>query len=106
MKFQESVEICLTKKYAEFEGLATRSEYWWFVLFCVIVNAILNALSWKLGTIASLALLVPQIAAGARRLRDTDRNPLLLLLWFVPIIGWIILIVFMAQPGKSPTTPT
>jgi len=106
MKFQEAVETCLTKKYADFGGLATRSEFWWFALFCWIVPAILNVVNWKLGGIASLALFIPQLAAGARRLRDTDRNPLLLLLWLIPVVGWIILIIFFAEAGKSPTTPT
>ena len=106
MKFQESVEICLTKKYADFEGMATRSEYWWFVLFCTVVNSILNAVNWKLGAISSLALFIPQLAAAARRLRDTGRSPWLLLLLLVPIIGWIALLVFYVQEGQSPTTPT
>ncbi len=106
MKFQEAVETCLTKKYAEFEGMATRSEFWWFALFCWVVNVILHLVSWKLGTLAWLGLLVPQLAAGARRLRDTGRDPLLLLLLFIPVIGWIALLVFYVQEGQSPTTPT
>jgi len=106
MKFQESVEICLTRKYAQFEGLATRSEFWWFALFCFVVNAILSKVSPMLGGLFGLAVLIPQLAAGARRLRDTDRSPWLLLLWLVPLVGWIVLVVFLAQPGKSETTPT
>ena len=106
MKFQESVEICITKKFADFEGVATRSEYWWFILFCIAVNGLLRVVSWKLGVLFGLIALIPQLAVGARRLRDTDRSPWLMLLWLVPVIGWIILVVFMAQPGKSETTPT
>lgn len=106
MKFQESVEICITKKFADFEGLATRSEFWWFALFVFIVNAILSKVSFTLGGIFALAMLVPYLAVGARRLRDTDRNPLWLLIGLVPLVGIIVLIVFWAQPGKSATTPT
>ncbi len=106
MKFQESVEICITKKFAAFDGLATRSEFWWFALFVFIVNAILSKVSLTLGAIFALAMLVPYLAVGARRLRDTDRDPLWLLIGLVPFVGIIVLIVFWAQPGKSATTPT
>ena len=106
MKFQESVEICITKKFADFEGLATRSEFWWFALFNFAVNAILSRVSVVLALVFALAMLVPYLAVGARRLRDTDRSPFWLLIAFVPFIGAIVLIVFFAQPGKSATTPT
>ena len=105
MQFQQAIETCLARKYADFAGLATRSEFWWFALFCLIVNAVLNEASWRLGGIVSLLLLIPQLAAGARRLRDTGRSPWLLLLWLVPFVGWIILLVLLAQPGRSPATP-
>lgn len=106
MKFQEAVEICIAKKYADFEGMATRSEFWWFALFVFIVNAILSKVSLTLGGIFALATLVPYLAVGARRLRDTARSPWWLLIGLVPLVGIIVLIVFWAQEGKSPTTPT
>jgi uncharacterized membrane protein YhaH (DUF805 family) len=106
MKFQESVEICVTKKFADFGGLATRSEFWWFALFCFVVNAILSKVSLMLGGIFGLAMFIPYLAVGARRLRDTDRSPFWLLIGLVPLVGIIVLIVFWAQPGKSETTPT
>ena len=49
----------------------------------------------------SLAVLVPSIAVGARRLHDTGRSGWWQLIWFIPIIGWIILIIWMASRGES-----
>jgi uncharacterized membrane protein YhaH (DUF805 family) len=106
MKIQESVEICVTKQYADFDGTATRSEFWWFVLFLFVVNALLSVVSRPLAGVFSLAMLIPYIAVGVRRLHDTDRSGLWWLIGFVPLIGAIVLIFFFAQPGKTPTTPT
>jgi uncharacterized membrane protein YhaH (DUF805 family) len=106
MKIQEAVEICVTKKYADFEGVATRSEYWWFMLFVYVVDILLESVSRPLAGVFVLAMLVPQLAAGARRLHDTGRSAWWLLLWLVPVAGWIVLFIFQAQEGKSPTTPT
>ncbi|MEN9409047.1 MAG: hypothetical protein RL216_1021 [Pseudomonadota bacterium] len=103
-------------KYATFEGRARRSEYWWFVLFNLIVSIILEAAfggghgmgegGMMMGgnlvsTLWSLATLLPAIAVGARRLHDIDRTGWWLLLWFIPLIGWIALIVFFASRGTA-----
>ncbi|VXB78844.1 DUF805 domain-containing protein [Massilia sp. 9I] len=101
MNFSESVATCL-KKYADFDGTASRSEYWWFWLFLVGTGAILTlAVGDVIAGIFNLAMLIPQLSAGARRLHDTDRSGWWQLLVFVPIIGWIVLIVFLAQEGKE-----
>jgi len=101
MNFSEAVSTCL-KKYADFDGTAARSEYWWFWLFLVGAAAVLSvAIGDLVAGIFNLAMLVPQLSAGARRLHDTDRSGWWQLLMFVPIIGWIVLIVFLAQEGKE-----
>ncbi len=106
MQIQEAVETCVTKKYADFTSCATRSEYWWFVLFVCVINAMLSfAAEWAAG-VFGLAMLVPLLAAGTRRLRDTDRSPWWWALVVVPVAGWIALIVFFAQLGKTQPTPT
>ena len=94
------------RRYTVFDGRSDRPEFWWFALFVFIVNAILSKVSFALGGIFALAMLIPYLAVGARRLRDTDRSPFWLLIGLVPLVGAIVLIVFWAQPGKSPTTPT
>jgi len=56
--------------------------------------------SWNLSALFSLATCLPSIAVTARRLHDTDRSGWLQLLWFIPIIGWILLIIWCAEAGK------
>jgi uncharacterized membrane protein YhaH (DUF805 family) len=102
MKFQESVKVCLTK-YADFTGRATRSEYWWFVLFIVLVSAATSLVSHTLSGLFSLATLLPSLAAAARRLHDTNRSGWWQLICLVPVVGLIVLIVFLAQEGRSDT---
>ena len=106
MKIQESVETCITKQYADFVGTATRSEFWWFILFLVVVQALLGIVSHTIAALFALATLLPYFAVGTRRLRDTDHSPWWWLIGLVPLVGAIVLIVFWAQPGKTPTTPT
>jgi len=102
MTFQESVKVCLTK-YADFNGRATRSEYWWFFLFIVLVSAATSVVSNTLGTLFSLAVLVPSLAAATRRLHDTNRSGWWQLVCLVPVVGLIVLIVFLAQEGSGET---
>lgn len=99
MTFTDAISTGL-KKYATFDGTASVSEYWWFVLFTIIVNFVIGLISTKLSYVSSLALFVPSIAVACRRLHDTDRSGWLQLLGLIPLIGWIILIVFLVQDGK------
>jgi uncharacterized membrane protein YhaH (DUF805 family) len=105
MNFQESVRVCLTK-YAVFEGRATRSEYWWFFLFIVVVGLAISMLSATLSGLFSLATVLPSIAAATRRLHDTNRSGWWQLIVLLPVVGLIVLIVFLAQEGKSSTAPS
>jgi uncharacterized membrane protein YhaH (DUF805 family) len=100
MTFFESIQTCFSK-YATFDGIAQRSEFWWFWLFTAIAGAIAQEISVGLGGVFSLATLLPSLAVGARRLHDTDRSGWWQLLWFVPVIGWIVLIVFLAQDSRQ-----
>lgn len=99
MTFIESVQTCF-KKYATFDGTASRSEYWWFFLFNFIASMIIAMINTRLSYVYSLAVLVPGIAAATRRLHDTDRSGWWQLLYFVPVVGAIILIVFLAQESR------
>lgn len=106
MSFQDSVKICLSK-YADFSGRARRSEYWWFFLFNVLVSIVASIIDAILGTrsgnfgviegIASLALLLPGLAVGARRLHDTTKSGWWLLIGLIPCVGLIVLIIFFVQ---------
>ena len=100
MTFQESIKICFSK-YADFSGRASRSEYWWFFLFIILVGAIISTLSNKLGGVFYLATLLPSLAAATRRLHDTSRSGWWQLVCLIPVIGLIVLLVFLVQKGDG-----
>lgn len=104
MDITQAAKTVLLEKYARFSGRAIRSEYWWFVLFSIIVSIVLTIVDSVLGIqilspIWSLAVLIPSIAVGVRRLHDLDKSGWFLLLGLIPLIGAIILIYWFAQPG-------
>lgn len=104
MSFSDAIKTCFAK-YADFSGRAKRSEFWWFVLFLFLVSFLLELLLGSTGNlisgIFSLATLIPSLAVGARRLHDTNRTGWWQLIGIIPIVGWIILIVFMASEGDA-----
>ena|SRR5215212_3848117 len=112
MSFQDAVRTCLQQKYVDFSGRARRSEYWFFALFNVIVSVVAGIIDGILGTrtaggstglvgaIAGLALLLPNLGVGVRRLHDTGRSGWWLLIGLVPLVGWIVLIVFFVQDSQ------
>jgi uncharacterized membrane protein YhaH (DUF805 family) len=100
MNFTESVKICFSK-YADFNGRALRSEYWWFVLFIMVGGLVLSTISSIIGMIFYLATLVPSLSAATRRLHDTDRSGWLQLIALIPVLGWLVVIYFLAQEGKG-----
>ena len=99
------------KKYAVFSGRSRRMEYWYFVLFNIIVSIVLGVIDGLLGTSGSyagagllsgiygLAVLIPSLAVTVRRLHDTDRTGWWILIALVPLIGVIVLLVFAALDG-------
>ena len=93
--FGDAIKICFNK-FAEFEGRARRSEFWWWYLFTVLVGWIPY-----IGWLASLVFLIPTLAVGARRLHDTGRSGWLQFLMLVPCIGSIILIIWWCEDSKG-----
>jgi uncharacterized membrane protein YhaH (DUF805 family) len=99
------------KKYAVFSGRARRMEYWYFVLFNIIVTVVLALIDTLLGTfnivqgvgllsgIYSLAVLIPTLAVMVRRLHDIDRTGWWILINLIPLVGTIVLLVFALTPG-------
>jgi uncharacterized membrane protein YhaH (DUF805 family) len=109
MGFGGAIKTCFSK-YVEFKGRAGRPEYWWWALFNVLVSFGTAAVDLAIAAaggpgvvsnLVGLALFLPSLAVGARRLHDTDRRGWWLLLWLIPLIGWIILIVFLCQRGTE-----
>ena len=103
---------CL-RKYGVFGGRARRKEYWYFVLFNIIINIVLAVIDVAtgsfsaevgiglLGGIYGLAVLIPNVAVTVRRLHDTDHSGWWLLIPLIPIIGAIVLFVFAVQDSNA-----
>ena len=100
MDLQQSIKKCF-QNYAEFNGRATKPEFWWFVLFCFLGTVILDLLAGGLSAIFSLATLLPSIAVGARRLHDTNKSGWFQLIWFIPILGWLYMVYLLVQDGDA-----
>lgn len=105
---------CIKTKYATFTGRARRMEYWYFILFNIIVSIVLSLVDSVLGAqlygvgmlqlIYSLLVLLPALGVAIRRLHDTDRTGWWLLIGLVPVLGTIVLIIFMvldSTPGPN-----
>lgn len=116
MDFTTAVATCFSK-YATFAGRARRAEFWWFALFNFGVTLILAVIDagaggphrWMMGgegpspvgTLYWLAVFLPSLAVAVRRLHDIDRSGWWVLLQFVPLIGPLILIWFLATRGTA-----
>ena len=98
------------QNYANFEGRARRSEYWYYVLFNFIITIsayVLTIITIGLGGfillpllwLYSIANIIPNLAVGVRRLHDTGKSGWFILLGLIPLAGPIILIVFFATEG-------
>lgn len=93
--------LSVLKNYVGFSGRARRKEYWMFTLINAIVGAIINVIQLILGLelpylsmLYLLATFLPVLALAIRRLHDTDRSGAWALLFFVPFIGWLVLLFF------------
>lgn len=105
MTFPEAVSSGLSK-YATFSGRATRSEYWWFFLFTVLAQVVATFVDSSIGNsglvagIVGLALLLPTIAVTARRFHDIDKAGWWMLIPLLPVIGFILYIIWMCTKGS------
>ncbi|ARS25702.1 DUF805 domain-containing protein [Sphingomonas sp. KC8] len=116
------------RRYVQFSGRSRRKEYWMFALFLLIVYIIAMALDSMLGfgtttryadvsetgaaagfnstggiitMLTMLAMFLPSLAVGIRRLHDTDRSGWWLLIGLIPLIGTIVLLVFYCTDGTK-----
>ncbi|MCL3881147.1 DUF805 domain-containing protein [Marivita sp. GX14005] len=113
-KAEQAVRAVISK-YATFQGRASRPEFWWWVLVYLIVMFLASMLDstlfgWMdddaqvITPLLSLALLLPNLAVGARRLHDSGRSGWWLLIGLIPVIGLLVLIYFYVQrsePGPN-----
>lgn len=122
MNMITSVQTVLWTKYFDFKTRATRSEYWWYTLFIWIASMVIQApyfFHWDevtaappeapfvlpvvevINVIFGLLTIIPGIAVSIRRLHDVGRSGWWLLLWFLPIIGWIPLIYWACKASTE-----
>ncbi|WP_427913870.1 DUF805 domain-containing protein [Ramlibacter sp. MMS24-I3-19] len=98
-EFQHAVKTCFNK-YADFSGRAARPEFWWFFAFQFAVYVVTSFVHGLIELVAFLALVVPGLAVGARRMHDTGKSGWILLLALIPVVGGLVLLFFAAQPGE------
>ena len=103
MTFSQAIATCMGK-YAVFTGRASRSEYWWFFLFTLLmflgvgmIDVVLDGSNQAAGLVAALVFLLPSLSVGARRLHDTGKSGWWLLLYIIPL-GSIVLLILFALP--------
>jgi uncharacterized membrane protein YhaH (DUF805 family) len=96
--WQEATQRCLSK-YVDFSGRAPRSEYWWFYLTVMVAVVVASLMSEALGALVMLGLLLPNLAVSVRRLHDTGKSGWWLLMGLIPLVGPILLIVWLATEG-------
>ncbi len=110
MSFSEAVKSGFDH-YVKFDGRASRPAFWWWFLFTILVAIALQVMdgiifneSMLLTIVVWLGLILPNLSVSIRRLHDTDRSGWWVLIAFVPIIGFIVLLVFYLQksdPGDN-----
>ena len=112
--FADAIRICVKEKYAHFEGRATRSEFWYFYLFTLIISVpydmamifrsfgleVAAMISGGLYIIFCLALLLPQLGVTIRRLHDTGKSGWYWLIVLIPIAGIFIFIAQLIKPSS------
>lgn len=99
------------RRYAQFAGRSQRAEYWYFVLFYMVIYVVLRIIDGSIGAFGSqrsigvltaifvLATFIPSWAVCVRRLHDTNRSGWWILISLVPFVGWIVLLIFTVQDG-------
>jgi uncharacterized membrane protein YhaH (DUF805 family) len=89
------------QKYSQFSGRASREEYWIFTIITFIAFSVLDRmfLGFVLGLPLALAMFIPGLAVGVRRMHDTNRSGWVCLLGLIPFIGWAALLVVACQEG-------
>ncbi|MDE5997146.1 MAG: DUF805 domain-containing protein [Muribaculaceae bacterium] len=110
VSFKEAVERALKQNYCNFSGRASRSEFWWFALFNFILSAVISIVfCWSQNTmnvitgLVNLALLLPSLGLAVRRLHDIGKSGWWIFISLIPIVGWIILIIWYCKDSQMET---
>ena len=102
MSFTDAIKTVLMEKFIDFSGRAPRSEYWWFMLFSVLLNIVVSLIGVDLiAVIVSLALLIPSLAVTIRRWHDIGKSGWWTLLLLIPLVNLILILVFFTRKGDD-----
>lgn len=111
VSFTEAIKMALQQNYCNFSGRSSRSEYWWYMLFYFIVSFIVSfignatgsqVLNYWLSLFVGLALFLPSLGLCVRRLHDINKSGWWVLLNLIPVVGWIILLIWVCK-DSDPT---
>ena len=105
MSFEQAIRTCLQLKYFQFDGRASRSEYWWFFLFSLIVLQVAAVLDAVTGLFifyltAALVLMIPTLSVCVRRFHDFDRSGWWILIILIPFIGSLVVLIWTVSEGN------
>ena len=98
------VKDCFVQ-FADFSGTASKYQYWWFLVFVLLISALAEIISPVLRQFVTVLILLPFLAVGTRRLNDAGQNVWWQLMYLVPF-GVVVVWYFMAQPAKLPEQNT
>ena len=109
VSFTEAIKMALQQNYCNFSGRSSRSEYWWYSLFTFILGFIVAIFAGILGEnagnaltgIVYLALLLPGLGLTVRRLHDINKSGWWILINLIPLVGWIIMLVWLCKDSDQ-----
>ena len=103
MNFVESIQTCY-KKFFDFSGRASKSEYWWFQLYNAIIYVLTFIFQGDLVLLFSILIivnLIPMYAVGVRRIHDSDKSGWFVLISLIPLIGLYIFVLLLQDGSKG-----
>lgn len=99
VSFGDAIKMAF-EKYAQFQGRSSRSEYWFFVLFCYIVGLVAGCISVWLSVVAFLALFIPLLAIVWRRMHDIGKGGGWYFINLIPLVGPIIFLIWCCKESE------
>ena len=103
MNFLESIQTCY-KKFFDFSGRASKSEYWWFQLYNAIIYVLTFVFQGDLSLLFSIVVIaniIPTYAAAVRRIHDSDKSGWMVLIAVIPLIGLYVIVLLLQDGSKG-----
>ena len=103
MNFTQSIQTCY-KKFFDFSGRASKSEYWWFQLYNAVIYVLTFVFQGDLTLLFSIlviANIIPTYAAAVRRIHDSDKSGWMVLIAVIPLIGLYVIVLLLQEGSKG-----